>query len=298
MLLRRRWGSAQLAQSPLQREDSLPNLHRYITSTHIYMSAGPATVQLPQCHGLHHVLPSIKQCVQFRGNSTEIAEHSDLETSQHQSNFLSLPCDCAGAPQMVVADAPLLQAPVTAAPLAQPGLAASSSPPSEPGSCLLTAALAKEWDVAANIKLHPKLSLSTVTPGCNAKVAWWCTSGKRPDGCEHEHKWLCKVNNRSNGTGCPFCSGRRKCPCTSLAQQDFAAEWHPYKNGQLSVSQVAPNHDQPKVLHCILTQCAFDEGRLFCNSCFCARTCLVCSCCMLGMQTFIGLQTPQWHYQV
>ena len=41
---------------------------------------------------------------------------------------------------------------------------------------------------------------STVTAGVNRKVPWICPRG---------HRYEASINNRSNGTGCPICAGRR-----------------------------------------------------------------------------------------
>lgn len=123
--------------------------------------------------------------------------------------------------------------------------------------CLLPQRMAKQWDADANHQLHPKLSVHTITPGSNYKVAWHCSTGSRPEGCQHDHKWLNTVNNRSRGDGCPFCSGHRVCPCTSLAALPHSAEWHPSRNGDMQPDTVARNNDKLKVtsksVHILLT---------------------------------------------
>lgn len=75
--------------------------------------------------------------------------------------------------------------------------------------------LAAEWD--ADNTLKP----SQVTCSSNRKVAWRCAD---------EHLWHATVANRSNGSGCPFCTGQRAIPGeTDLAtlRPDLAAEWGP-----------------------------------------------------------------------
>jgi DNA-directed RNA polymerase subunit RPC12/RpoP len=57
--------------------------------------------------------------------------------------------------------------------------------------------LAAEWHPTKNGDLTP----STITPGSGKKV-WWI--------CEKKHEWKARVANRSRGTGCPYCSGRKK----------------------------------------------------------------------------------------
>ena len=89
-------------------------------------------------------------------------------------------------------------------------------------------------------QLHPTKNSGTdvekLTCG-SAKMVWWlCRSDKsRPEGCQHEHAWEARVyvrcnthnNNKQSFPGCPFCSGRRICPCNSLAviHSDLLQYW-------------------------------------------------------------------------
>ncbi len=57
--------------------------------------------------------------------------------------------------------------------------------------------LAKEWNYEKNGTLIPE----DFTVNSNKKVWWKCEKG---------HEWQAKINNRNNGTGCPYCSGRKK----------------------------------------------------------------------------------------
>ena len=56
--------------------------------------------------------------------------------------------------------------------------------------------LMKQWDYEKNLPLTPE----TVRAFSNKKVWWKCAEG---------HSWQSGINNRSNGNGCPYCSGRR-----------------------------------------------------------------------------------------
>ena len=87
--------------------------------------------------------------------------------------------------------------------------------------------LAKEWHPSKNGKLTPK----DVTTWSNKKVWWQCKKG---------HEWETSVNHRSNGTGCPYCSGRKiyKDNCLSTVNPQLAKEWHPSKNGKLTPEDV------------------------------------------------------------
>ena len=57
------------------------------------------------------------------------------------------------------------------------------------------------------------------------EAVWWAD--------EFGHEWQSQVNNRANGTGCPYCSNNAVLPgFNDLAtkRREVAAEWHPTKN--------------------------------------------------------------------
>ena len=56
--------------------------------------------------------------------------------------------------------------------------------------------IAKEWDYMENGNLTP----DRVTAHSGLKVSWKCPLG---------HPYQATVNNRSNGKGCSFCSGKK-----------------------------------------------------------------------------------------
>lgn len=88
--------------------------------------------------------------------------------------------------------------------------------------------LAKEWDYEKNGTLTPK----DVTSNTHKKVWWKCSEG---------HCWEAKISNRSNGTGCPYCSGRTAISGETDLQTlfpDLAKEWHPTKNGNLNPAKI------------------------------------------------------------
>ena len=58
--------------------------------------------------------------------------------------------------------------------------------------------LLKEWDYEENDKLGIRPDNVTFS---SAKKAWWKCS-------KCGHKWQSTISNRSNGRGCPVCSGR------------------------------------------------------------------------------------------
>ena len=60
------------------------------------------------------------------------------------------------------------------------------------------AQLMAEWDWERNNQLE--LDPYRITCGSN-KNAWWK--------CSNGHRWEAKINNRNNGNGCPYCSGKK-----------------------------------------------------------------------------------------
>lgn len=87
--------------------------------------------------------------------------------------------------------------------------------------------IANEWHPTRN----KNLKATHVVPGSHTKV-WWL--------CKERHEWEATVNHRSNGTGCPYCSGRRPAEETCLlnVNPELAKEWHPIKNGDLLPKEV------------------------------------------------------------
>ena len=88
-----------------------------------------------------------------------------------------------------------------------------------PDISLLDPALQKQWDHAANARLG-----SIVIKPMSNKKAWWMCD-KCPNG--HRHSWCALVFSRTDGNGCPQCSGRKVCQHNSLATKapEVAAEW-------------------------------------------------------------------------
>ena len=91
-------------------------------------------------------------------------------------------------------------------------------------------ALAVQWDAKRNGSLTPQ----RVTPTSNRK-AWWI--------CEKGHSFPAVIASRTNGSGCPYCAGRKVLPgFNDLATTDpcVAAQWHPTLNGTLTPEMVTP----------------------------------------------------------
>ncbi|WP_131777215.1 zinc-ribbon domain-containing protein [Legionella impletisoli] len=96
-------------------------------------------------------------------------------------------------------------------------------------NCLSTVCpdIAKEWDHKKNGELKP----SDITRGSNKKV-WWL--------CPKKHSYNAQILSRTNGTGCPYCAGKRAYHdnCLSTLYPEIAKEWHSNKNGKLTPNDV------------------------------------------------------------
>ena len=88
--------------------------------------------------------------------------------------------------------------------------------------------LVEEWHPTRNGELTP----NDVSYGSNKKRWWVCKEG---------HEWKTVVSYRTlDGTGCPYCSGKRVTDSNRLSIQfpDVAREWHPSKNGDTTPEAV------------------------------------------------------------
>ncbi|WP_307794968.1 zinc-ribbon domain-containing protein [Alkalihalobacillus sp. BA299] len=92
--------------------------------------------------------------------------------------------------------------------------------------------LVKEWNSEKNGKLTPFM----FSAGSTKKVWWQCSKG---------HEWQAGINSRGrqNGTGCPFCAGKKVNleNCLETINPSLAAEWHPIKNKKLTPKDVTLN---------------------------------------------------------
>lgn len=85
--------------------------------------------------------------------------------------------------------------------------------------------LVKEWH------MKNEFSPFEITYGSQKKVYWIC---------DKEHEWEATISSRSQGKGCPKCSGRVATDQNNLyvKRPDLAAQWHPTKNNGLSPKDV------------------------------------------------------------
>ena len=88
--------------------------------------------------------------------------------------------------------------------------------------------LALEWHPTKNGELSPTM----VSRGSTRKVWWKCSEG---------HEWQATIGSRSQGSGCPYCSGNKVLlGFNDLAtiNPDLAAEWNTTRNGMILPTQV------------------------------------------------------------
>jgi hypothetical protein len=93
--------------------------------------------------------------------------------------------------------------------------------------------VASEWHPKKNKDLTPR----DVTPGSGKKV-WWI--------CKKEHEWESSISDRTDGHGCPYCTGRKVGKDNNLAvlNPKVAKEWHPKKNIDLTPRNVVPGSNK------------------------------------------------------
>lgn len=85
-----------------------------------------------------------------------------------------------------------------------------------------------EWDYEKNSPDTPETVF-----GKSGKLFWWK--------CKNNHSWQAKPNERSQGNGCPYCSGHRVWEgFNDLAtlEPEIAVEWNYEKNPNLSPDQI------------------------------------------------------------
>lgn len=84
-----------------------------------------------------------------------------------------------------------------------------------------------EWNFQKNGNLSPH----DVTYGSRKNV-WWI--------CKENHAWKTTISNRTNGTSCPYCAGKKVDKNNSLSNLNaqLAKEWHPSKNEDLTSNDV------------------------------------------------------------
>lgn len=104
--------------------------------------------------------------------------------------------------------------------------------------------IAKEWHPSKNGDLKP----SQITYG-NGRRVWWLYPYDDPKTGKHfDFEWECSVNNRtSQNSKCPYIYGRgiwKGFNDLETTNPDLAKEFHPQKNGDLTVNNVAEKNSK------------------------------------------------------
>jgi len=96
--------------------------------------------------------------------------------------------------------------------------------------------LAQEWHPTKNGALKP----TEVTTGSSKKVWWKCNNFA-------QHEWESVIHTRTNGIGCPICSGKKVLTGFNdleTLEPLIAKEWHPTKNRGLKATDVTRGSKQ------------------------------------------------------
>lgn len=108
--------------------------------------------------------------------------------------------------------------------------------------------LIRQYDYERN---HPLVPANI--PARSSLQLWWkCDKGE-------DHRWQASASNRAQGTGCPFCAGKKLSRSNSLAatHPSVACEWHPTKNGDLSPEDLVAGSNRRVWWRC--SKCAHHE---------------------------------------
>ena len=109
-----------------------------------------------------------------------------------------------------------------------PYCAGKKAVPGETDLVTLRPDLAAQWHPEKNGKLSPE----NISPGSDKKV-WWQ--------CERGHAYQSCVSSRADGTGCPYCAGKKAWPGFNdlgTLFPDLAQQWHSTLNGTLTPCDV------------------------------------------------------------
>lgn len=109
--------------------------------------------------------------------------------------------------------------------------------------------IAAEWDYDENADITP----SQVFPKTNKSYNWICKYG---------HKWKTSPNSRTNGRGCPYCSGNYVLEGfndLTTSHPEIAAEWHPTLNGELLPTKVSKGYTKKVWFLCLVCGNAYES---------------------------------------
>lgn len=92
--------------------------------------------------------------------------------------------------------------------------------------------LVAEWDQEKNGDRSPY----ELTSGSSLQVYWKCLIQ------EQHPSYPARISNRTKGSGCPYCSGKKVsiANCLETTHPELAKEWHPTLNKNLTSKDVTP----------------------------------------------------------
>jgi len=84
--------------------------------------------------------------------------------------------------------------------------------------CKLRFDIWRQIDHVATKLVFPKVNIDTLPTFSHKEVVWICHNKSEECKCGHIHTWIARVYARTKvrGTGCPYCSGHKVCPCNTL----------------------------------------------------------------------------------
>jgi superfamily II DNA or RNA helicase len=148
-------------------------------------------------------------------------------------------------------------------------------------------------DLAA--QFHPTkngdLTVHVLTTNSNKKIWWKCSIGD-------DHEWEAPVTNRIRQKGCPICINRIVVlsNCLAITHPNIAAQWHPTKNGDLTLFKVTAGSSRRAWWKCSVgydhewEAVTKDRKRFGCG--VCAGKTVVLSNCLATTHSDIA---AQWH---
>ena len=157
-------------------------------------------------------------------------------------------------------------------------------------NCLATLnpELASEWHPIKNGKLTP----FDIGAGSNKKVWWKCP-------IVEDHEWMSSVSTRNKGIGCSVCDGRTvvKSNCLATLNPELTKEWHPTKNGKLTLFEVTENSGKKVWWKCDKGEdhewISSVSNRSFGNNCpVCSGNKVVLSNCLATLNPELA---KEWH---
>lgn len=129
-----------------------------------------------------------------------------------------------------------------------PYCAGKQAIPGETDLATLKPELMSEWDFDKNAGLDP----AALLPSSHVKAWWKCALG-------HSYQAAVFSRSKENGSGCPYCSGKKVLPgFNDLATLNpaVAAQWYRPLNGELKPEDVSPGSNKK-----VWWQC--DEGHVW-----------------------------------